>query len=86
MQLLFAALLGAVLGLQREFGYILRPQKWAHGMAGLRTHINVAVAAALFTIISQHGAAAGAARRARRARTKIAQGWPKLRDLARHFG
>lgn len=63
-----AALVGAIIGLQREFGYafkklcsteratgeqrILRRLK---GAAGLRTHMLTSIASCLFTIVSQHG-------------------------------
>eukprot|EP01052_Picozoa_sp_SAG31_P002743 SAG31_NODE_98_length_25640_cov_9.936744_27_plen_207_part_00 len=70
-RLAIAVLVGAIVGFQREFGYMLRlwvRQLWngrasnqegtrqkLHGMAGLRTHCLVALAACLFTTLSQHG-------------------------------
>lgn len=42
IRLAFAAVLGAMIGYEREF----------HGAAGLRTHILVATAAALFTLLT----------------------------------
>ena len=43
-RLLAAVLLGAVIGLERE---------WRHKPAGLRTHILVSVAACLFVLLGQ---------------------------------
>ena len=63
-----AALVGALVGLQREFGYAITMKcssgpdagdlgvyKKARGVAGLRTHMLVAISSCLFTIVSQHG-------------------------------
>ena len=63
-----AALVGAIIGLQREFGYAFKVScstsestgdKQLHqrlkGAAGLRTHMLASIAACLFTIVSQHG-------------------------------
>ena len=45
-RLIIAALLGAVIGWQREK---------AHKPAGLRTHTLIAIGAAMFTVVSQYG-------------------------------
>ena len=59
-----AGLAGAIVGAQREFGYILNrwilSGPWSSrekpsSRAGLRTHMLVSFASALFTIVSQHG-------------------------------
>ena len=60
--------LAALVGLQREFGYAITMKcssgpnagdlgmyKKARGVAGLRTHMLVAISSCLFTIVSQHG-------------------------------
>lgn len=64
-----AALVGAIIGVQREFGYAVKMtcdttdsttgDKHLHrrlkGAAGLRTHMLASIASCLFTIVSQHG-------------------------------
>lgn len=63
-----AALVGAIIGLQREFGYAFKmscsPEpttgdkhllRRLKGAAGLRTHMLTSIASCLFTIVSQHG-------------------------------
>ena len=46
LRLLLAAALGAIVGFQRER---------AHKVAGLRTHVLIALGAALFTVVSVYG-------------------------------
>jgi uncharacterized membrane protein YhiD involved in acid resistance len=63
-----AALVGAIIGLQREFGYAFKVlcspggssgdkqlNQRLKGAAGLRTHMLASIAACIFTIVSQHG-------------------------------
>eukprot|EP01047_Picozoa_sp_COSAG01_P048224 COSAG01_NODE_4678_length_4822_cov_5.658129_5_plen_341_part_00 len=68
-RLAVAASTGALIGLQREFGYIVRHicspphsrfrdisfASKNRGVAGLRTHMLVSIASCLFTVVSQHG-------------------------------